>query len=131
MGSRKFVTQIKLIVRFIAIFVISLLTGFTQTFDTQACLPNYIQTEFYEGDEEDIKGDNLQSSYLKKSIQDNSICPVKNAIILIELFHSRKFWLSSSSPRPPPEVYKFHRNFSHYPVHFLHYPDRFVNQRNQ
>ena len=104
MDSKIIVTPKKLIVAFIAIFFISFLTGFTPSLDTRAGLPNYIQIEFYECDEEDIKGDNLQSGFLKKSVHDNSICPIKNAITLRELFQNRKFWPSSSSPRPPPKV---------------------------
>ena len=105
MDSKKIVTRIKLIVAFTGIFAISFLTGFTPSLYTQACLPNYVQLEFYECDEEDIKGDNnLQSSFLIKSVRDNSICPIKNAITLRELFQTRKFWLSCSSPRPPPKV---------------------------
>lgn len=104
MDSKKIVTPKKLIVAFIGIFIISFLIGFTPSIDTQACLPNYIQIKFCECDEEDIKGDNLQSSFLIKSVHDNSISLIKNAITLRELFHTRKFWLSSSSPRPPPKV---------------------------
>ena len=96
MDSQKIVTQKKLMVAFIGIFVISFLTGFTLSSDTQACLPNYIQIEFYECDEEDIKGNNLQSSFLIESVNDNSICPIKNARTLRELFKTRKFWLSCS-----------------------------------
>jgi hypothetical protein len=104
MDSKKKVTKKKLIVAFIGVFVISFLTGFTPSLGTQACLPNYVQLEFYECDEEDIKGENLQSSFLIKSVHDDSICPIKNAITLRELFQTQKFWLSSSSPRPPPKV---------------------------
>ena len=104
MDSKKIVTKIKLIVAFTGIFAISFLTGFTPSSDTQACLPNQNQIEFFECEEEDIKGDNLQSSFLIKSVHDNSICLLKNTITLRELFRTRKFWLSSSSPRPPPKA---------------------------
>jgi hypothetical protein len=104
MDSEKIVNKIKLIAAFTGIFAISFLTGFTPLIDTQAYLPNYIQIEFCECDEEDIKGNNLQSSFLIKSVYDNSICSIKNGITLRELFQTRKFWLSSSSPRPPPQV---------------------------
>ena len=104
MDSKKLVTKKRLIVAFIGIFAISFLTGFTPSLDTQACLPNFIQIEFYECDEEDIKGDNLQSRFLIKSVHDNSICPIKNATTLRELVQTQKFLLSSYSPRPPPKV---------------------------
>lgn len=104
MDSKKIVTKLKLIVGFIGMFVISFLTGFTPSIDTPAYLPNYIQIEFYACDEEDIKGDNQQSSFLIKSVDDDSICPTKNAITLKKLVQTRKFWLSCYSPRPPPKV---------------------------
>ena len=104
MDSKKIVTKVKLIAAFTGVFAISFLTGYTSSFGTQACLPSNIQIEFYECDEEDIKGDNLQSGFLIKSVHDNSICSIKNAITLRELFQTRKFWLSSFSPRPPPKV---------------------------
>jgi hypothetical protein len=59
MGSQKIAIKKKLSVAFIGIFVICFMTGFTPLLDTQACLPNYIQIEFCERDEEDIRGDNL------------------------------------------------------------------------
>ena len=93
MGFKKIAIKKKLIVAFIGIFVIFFMTGFTPLLDTQVCLPNYIQIEFCECDEEDIKGDNLQSSFLIKSVHDNSICPIKNSITLRELFQTRKFIL--------------------------------------
>jgi hypothetical protein len=104
MNPRIIVTQNKLIVAFIGIFAIFSLTGLTPSLDAQACLPNFIQIECYECDEEDIRGDNLKSSFLIKSVHDNSICSIKKAITLEKLFPFRKFWLSSSSPRPPPKV---------------------------
>ena len=104
MGSKKIAIKKKLIVAFIGIFVISFMTGFTPFLDTQVCLPNYIQIEFYECDEEDIKGDNLQRTFLIKSVHDNSICSKKNSITLREIFQTQKFWLSTCSPRPPPKV---------------------------
>ena len=104
MDSKKIAIPKKLIVVFVGIFVISFSTGFTPSIETQVCLPNFIEVEFYECDEEDNKGENLQSSFLIKSVHDNSICPQKNAITLRELFQSRKFWLSTSFPRPPPKV---------------------------
>jgi hypothetical protein len=104
MGSKKISIKKKLVVAFIGIFVIWFMTGFTPLLGTQACLPNHNQIEFYKCDEEDIKSDNLQSSFLIKFVNDNSICPIKNPITLRELFQTRKFWLSSSSPRPPPKV---------------------------
>lgn len=126
MDSKKIVTQKKLIVAFIGIFAISFLTGFTPSLDTQACLPNYIQIEFCECDEEDIKGDNPQNSFLIKSVYANSIGPIKNAITIRELFQTRKFWLSSYSPRPPPQfknpIAVFHIilfNFYTIPIVFL------------
>ena len=104
MDSQKIVTKKTLIVAFIGIFAIYFLTGFTPSLDTQACLPNYIEIEFYECDEEDLKGDNLPSSFLIKSAHDNSIGPIKYAITSNELFPTQKFWLSCYSPRPPPQV---------------------------
>ena len=129
MDSKKIVILKKLIVVFVGIFVISFLPGFTPSPDTQACLPNQNQIEFFECEEEDIKGDNLQSSFLIKSVHDNSICLLKNTITLRELFQTRKFFLSSYSPRPPPKVQKFHRNFSHYPIQVLYRSDCNVNIR--
>jgi len=104
MDCQKIATRIKLIVAFAGIFAISFFTGFTPPSDTQACLPNHNQSEFIECDEEDIKSDNLQSSFLTKSAHDNTLCPIKNAITLTELFQTPKLWLSSASPRPPPQV---------------------------
>jgi hypothetical protein len=104
MDCQKIITRIKLIVAFTGIFAISFLTGFTPSSGTQACLPNHNQIEFFECDEEDIKSDNLQSSFLIKSTQDNTLCLIKYALTLRELFKTRKFWLSSSCPRPPPQA---------------------------
>jgi hypothetical protein len=104
MDCKRIITEIKLIAAFTGIFTISFLIGFGPPSGTEACLPNHNQIEFYACDEEDIKSDNLQSSFLIKSVNNNSLCFIKYALTLKELFHTRKFWLSSSSPRPPPQA---------------------------
>jgi hypothetical protein len=104
MDCRKIINGIKLIAAFTGIFAISFLTGFTPPSGAETCLPNHNLIEFYACDEEDIKSGNPQSSFLIKSVNNNSLSFIKSALTLKEFSHTRKFWLSSSSPRPPPQV---------------------------
>lgn len=119
MDSNKIVSKKILIVAFLGTLTISFFIGSMSSSDTQACLTLYIQLEPDAFDERNNKGDKLQSDFFKKSVHNNIICTLNNITNLRELFQTRKFWLPSFLPRPPPKFYKFPLDFSHYLDQFL------------